>query len=359
MDIAVPVVFDAAGYATAAIWVPNAHNGGGTYDPEGWGYPYRIVAHTIEGSANPGMIEAHQSPPQLWYRPATRVLYQTIPLSRSGFAMWQPPYAAHYTNKARAVQVEIDGFSADTADWPVEWLNNIAWDVIAPICRWVATFGGGGSIDLARAPAPGPIPGSASVDAPQRMTEQEWAVFTGFCSHRHIPGNGDRWDTGSLDTPRIAGHAALIIAGQIADTPGRTAPGAQEDDMAVIIRLEAPGDPQHGTLFATDGVHKIALASMDQVQARLDSGAARKQANGAAWANWSLDQVRGLATVDEWTFAGMPAQVAAAVGARVDQAFADLPTRIARAITAAYGPNPRPAPPDRPTPPNPTDQGAT
>lgn len=212
----------ADGLVGHAIWVPNARNGGGTYDPDGWGYPWRVVAHTIEGSASPGMIAGHPYPPHLWYDPATRVLYQTVPLGRSAFALYQAGDAPHYTNKARALQVEIAGHAADTAVWPTEWCDNIAEDVIVPFCEWAAMQGG--QIDLLGfIPDPGPIPGSATADAPQRLTPDQWAALRSMCGHRHVPMGDDHWDPGGLDLRRIARHAAIIIGAQL-DQLGDTMP---------------------------------------------------------------------------------------------------------------------------------------
>jgi hypothetical protein len=205
-----------AGVMSEAQWVPNTRNGGGTYDPDGFGYPWRIVLHTIEGSANASVIAGHQYPPHLWYDPPSRALYQTVPFSRSGFALYQAPDAPHYTNRARAIQVELSGRAAEAGNWPLPWLDAITEDVVVPICQWVASQGG--SINLNHAPPPGAIPGSATEDAPQRMSPDGWARFDGVCSHRHVPMGDSHWDTGGLDTPRIAAHAALTVGGQLAET---------------------------------------------------------------------------------------------------------------------------------------------
>lgn len=217
------------GIVEHAEWVANARNGGGTYDPEGFGYPWRIVLHTVEGSANRSVIAAHPYVPHLWYDPPSRKLYQTVPLSRSAFALYQGD--GHYTNKARALQVEINGRAAETASWPQEWLDNITADVVVPLCQWVATYQGA-QIDLAWAPAPGAIAGSASEFAPQRVSEGIWAVNSGLYSHRHVPQN-DHWDTGGLDTPRIAAHARLLIAGML---PGTTTPEGEDDLPDYLLR---------------------------------------------------------------------------------------------------------------------------
>lgn len=311
-----PVVFDAAGYGNPerVTWVQNAANGGGTYDPEGWGYPWRIVAHTIQGSANPATIATHRAPPQLWYNPIIRAMWQTIPLSRAGLALWQDPNGVHYTNKARAIQVELHGYSEETAGWPQEWLDNITFDLIVPICQWVAKQGA--SIDLCAAPAPGPIGGSAAADAPQRMTDAQWAVCNTLVSHRHVPQNADRWDTGSLDTPRIAQHAALIIGGMLDSIPGRST--GRDLDVAVLVQVQAPGDPLHESVWVCNGLFKRLIVSAAEIDDLIATGQVTKQPNGAAYVSWPVEKIRGMATIDEWSIAGMPGAVLAAVGRSPD-----------------------------------------
>lgn len=306
------VEFDAIGLGNSprVEWVVNDFNGGGTYDPEGWGYPWRIVLHTIQGSADPNTIRTHRAPPQLWYNPATRRMWQTILLSRSGFAMWQG--VGHYTNKARAIQVELHGYSEETAGWPQEWLDNITYDVIVPICRWIARYTGA-SIDLTQAPPPGAIGGSAAEDAPQRMSEQQWAIFNGLCSHRHVPQNGDRWDTGELDTPRIAEHARLVIAGLIANDPGPL----EDDDMTLLVQVQAPGDPLHESMWAVNGVFKRPIRTFEEVELMWSVGLAKKVGDNG-WLTWTVAQLQPYATVDEWTLAGMPQAVATSVNQRID-----------------------------------------
>jgi hypothetical protein len=159
------------------------------------------------------MIAGHPYPPHLWYQPATRALYQTVPFERHAFALERPD-GAIATNAACALQVEIGGRAAETPNWPDEWLTNIAEDVIVPMCRFVASRGG--SIDLLDTPEPGAIGGSASSSAPQRMSVERWRNFRGICGHRHVPSN-EHWDPGALNVDRIAAHAALIIGQQLVD----------------------------------------------------------------------------------------------------------------------------------------------
>jgi hypothetical protein len=234
------VTITSDGIVQQAEWVANARNGGGTYDPNAFGYPWRIVLHTVEGSASVSVIRGHLYPPHLWYDPPTRRLYQTVPLSRSAFALYQALDAPYLTNRARALQVEINGRAAETADWPIEWLDNVTNDIVVPLCQWVAQTQGA-SIDLSFAPEPGPIPGSAREDAAQRVAPGTWALTSGLYSHRHVPMGDDHWDTGGLDTPRIAAHARLIIAGLLgaATTPK---PGGPEVAEAYFNKRPVPWD---------------------------------------------------------------------------------------------------------------------
>lgn len=215
------IKYDSNGYAqltptgqakgVQVIWVPNARNSGGTYADDGIDYPYRVVWHQIQGGANPDVISNHSSPPHLWYASQKRILYQTVPLSRSAFALYQASNAPYKTNKARAIQIELDGYSNFVASEPIEWLQNIAEDVLAPICSWVDDQGYQINLDLI--PPPWVIPGSAYPNAPQRFEPTYWAKFNGTCAHANVPMGDDHWDTGALDIWWIAEHAKLYIAG--------------------------------------------------------------------------------------------------------------------------------------------------
>lgn len=205
-------VIDSYGIVSTAEWVYNSHNGGGTYATD-INYPWRITWHEIQGSANKSVIEGHASPPHLWYAPSTRKLYQTVPLSRSAFALYHASDAPYETNKARTIQIELEGYSDYVANEPDEWLNRIAEDVLVPICQWVAEQGG--SIELLNTPGPFAIPGSARADAPQRFTPEQWRDFNGVCCHAHVPMGDDHWDTGAMDIQRISQHAAYIIGGML------------------------------------------------------------------------------------------------------------------------------------------------
>lgn len=192
-------------------WVPNNRNSGGTYADDGIDYPWRLVYHEIQGGTNPGVIGSHPYPPHIWYSADRRILFQTVPLARSAFALYQASTAPYRTNKARAIQVELEGYSDFVANEPMRWLDNIAEDVLIPVAQWVATQGG--SLDILNLPEPWQVPGSAYTDAPQRFEPTQWAKFNGVCAHANVPMGDDHWDTGAMDIWRISQHAALLIAG--------------------------------------------------------------------------------------------------------------------------------------------------
>jgi len=213
------IEYDSSGYArvtergkqlgVTVQWVDNPRNAGGTYGDDGIDYPFRLVYHEIQGTANPSGIAVHPYPPHLWYRAAARTLYQTVRLARSAFALYQGSDAPYRTNKARAIQVELEGYSDFVANEPESWLNNIAEDVLIPVAQWVATQGR--SLEILNLPQPWSIPGSAYENAPQRFTPEAWRDFNGICAHANVPMGDDHWDTGAMDIWRISQHAAYLI----------------------------------------------------------------------------------------------------------------------------------------------------
>lgn len=191
-------------------WVTNARNGGGTYGTDFYPYPWRLLMHTMEGWLSEGTAGRHPYPPHLWYSPRTRERFQTVPLDRSAFALYQDNNGEHYTNKACCIQVEIEGWASEASEWPQAWLDYLVDDVVVPIIVTLRTQLGG-DINLSNIADIGAIPGSANAYAPQRMLpESEWADFDGLCSHRHVPQN-DHWDTGGLNLHYVAWRAAKIL----------------------------------------------------------------------------------------------------------------------------------------------------
>lgn len=221
------IIYDQDGYArvtergrqlgVSVQWVPNDRNSGGTYADDGVDYSTRLVYHEIQGGANYSVIEEHPYPPHTWYSADRRILFQTVPLSRSAFALYQAGSAPYRTNKARAIQVELEGYSDFVANEPQQWLDNIAEDVLIPVCTWAHNYSPGGPIDLLKLPDPWQVPGSAYTDAPQRFSPDRWAKFNGVCAHANVPMGDDHWDTGAMDIWRISQHASYLIAGLLAE----------------------------------------------------------------------------------------------------------------------------------------------
>lgn len=191
-----------------AVQVENGRRGGGSYKAGSW----KLVIHEIQGSANPAVIKNHAYPPHLWYDPATRALYQTVPLTRHAFAL-ERRGGDPETNAARALQVEVAGYSSASADEPQQWLDDLAGDVVIPCCQFVASQGG--QIILSRFSTSFVYSGAAYYTSPNRMPWAEWADFPGLTGHAWVPGNS-HWDPGAMDLARVATHAAIRVGEQLA-----------------------------------------------------------------------------------------------------------------------------------------------
>jgi hypothetical protein len=220
-------------------WVPNDRNGGGTYAHG----PARIVLHTMEGWLNAGTAAAHRYPPHLWASPRTGLKLQTVPLHRSAFALYQGD--GPYTNKAGALQVEIEGFAAEAGSWGDDYLVWLAQHVVVPLCRWAADAGS--PINLDHVPPIGTIGGSASEHAPQRLSYDAWNHLDGLCSHRHVPDN-DHWDTGTLNIPRLVELSKELLGGY---SPGGTVdpPPAKPRTRRAPVVIPATQRPGAGLIY--------------------------------------------------------------------------------------------------------------
>lgn len=286
-----------------AIWVPNDHQGGGTYAPEAI-TQWKICGHEIQGDDRLDMIASHQSPPHTWYDPVSRDHHQTVPLNRSAFALY------HYsgrreTNKALCLQVEIAGFSAAVADEPTSVLTNIAVDVIVPYCAFVAEQGS--RIDLTHVSGPFSFPGSASESHPQRMSDDAFQRFDGLTGHAFTPQN-EHWDPGAMDLIRIAGHAAQIIGGLLS-----SAVFSLEDDMAILVN-------NGGQIWATNGIIKIMKSDPAMLIAEISAGVYGDPNKYLLNGQLHIDPtpnaygvIKDAMTVDEWGIASMPDRVGAAL----------------------------------------------
>jgi len=194
------------------------------------GYPARVTWHTMEGWLSVATTLAHRAPPQLWASPRTRLKVQSIPLVYAGMATYyQRGYPYDPDVVTNHVQVELEGFAGQTHTWPVEWLDWVADEVLVPIMRFYRHHG------IAFDPLAGPhmpgeaMGGSAADDAPQRMGWNTWARFNAQGGHRHVPGNGDRWDPGPLDALHIGRRALAVLGGGATPAPQPQHPSGAND----------------------------------------------------------------------------------------------------------------------------------
>jgi peptidoglycan hydrolase-like protein with peptidoglycan-binding domain len=159
--------------------------------------PKRLVLHTTETDGGAlAMAKSHPYPPQLWADPETKEKYQCISLDRAGYALARR--TSVQTNRAGAVQIEIIGRAATTQDWPTEWLDWLADEVIGPVCK-VAGINHNHFKDFKGA-GEGIVLATAS--SPIRMSEAEWMAWDGICAHQNVPTN-DHWDVGNLNIQYI------------------------------------------------------------------------------------------------------------------------------------------------------------
>lgn len=220
------------------------HSGGGSYGD----YPWRVVWHTVEGGISEDMARAHRSPPHLWVDPSRGLKLQTVPLDRSSYAMWDQGDYPYRTNKARAIQIEIAGHATEAGGWSDAYLRFLALEVLVPIVDFIRSQGG--TFDYGSCPDPAgseQIGGSSLESAPQRFGWETWHHFNSHCGHRHVTGNGDRYDPGLLDLCKI---------GEIAQ--GHKGPLGPPIESILTSMAYVVQDPD-GTMWVVNPPFKLAL----------------------------------------------------------------------------------------------------
>lgn len=212
---------------------------GGTYDPEGEGYPWRFVGHSTE-SRNMPDVANHPYPPQLWLCYETGQKIQTINLLRSAYALWQSPTAPYYTNRARAVQCEFVGYAEESSSWSDDKLHWFAENAIVEFVRFVRVQGS--DVDLVTVPPLGVVSMSATADAPQRLDPRVWAFGPiGYVTHRNVPMGDDHWDM--MAPPEKMLRFARQILGEAPDStiPVPTQPRRKRANMEFALRKRPSG----------------------------------------------------------------------------------------------------------------------
>jgi hypothetical protein len=177
------------------------------------GYAWAFVLHSTESP--PGSIDGINNlfrakpcnAPHLTIDPmGTRRRVQYIPWTWSACAL-KPGRSGWQTNRGRAVQLEICGYSRVSQDWSDDCLWQIA-DVI------VDCMADGVPINPHNIPDMGSLSGIlATENAPQRMSPEDWQAFDGVCAHVYLPFN-DHWDCGKVNSRRIQELVFEILGGQ-------------------------------------------------------------------------------------------------------------------------------------------------
>lgn len=218
---------------------------GGTYRlPDA---PWRMVWHTTE--AVPSTVDGarsmainHDNPPHLWAWFAEDWVGQTVPLSRSAYALLHK--TAVETNSAHAIQCEVIGLASKdplnqpaVADWMGERVLGPILDAGVPI-----------NVDI--------VAPSGGQNEVTRMTAKAWLEFNGQCGHANVPDNF-HWDPGRADYARI-GRAAK----------GEDSFFMTEDDKTImrnIIRQEFYGDSGAHTEGLTPIIRKEVQAIIEEM----------------------------------------------------------------------------------------------
>lgn len=238
------------------IWLPgfervdSAHGKGGTMDADA---EPKWVGHATQGySKDPAYQAAHHpTPPQIWCTPPSHPLsprrrIQIIPLNRSGFALKHHPGDPE-TNKAGAIQVEIEGYSVnfdqlpddDPMELTDEDLDWLATEVVEPMCK-----------------ATGVNPSLYyRTDVVTRMDWHTWKSYNGLCMHRNVPGNDH------TDAPLDLAHISKVMVGNHTDPP-------MEEIMAadfLLISATTPDYPTGAVFLNRWGRNPVRLTG-DQVQ---------------------------------------------------------------------------------------------
>lgn len=176
-----------------ALWLPNARRHLISSRP---GRRYadavekKMLLHTTEGTTIAGAIAAYRDyPPHLIYKPAGREVVQHIPLNLASYAL-----RSSVSEGDGVVQLEIVGFSVNSAGRSDGWLRNLAEDVLAPVARlWPYEL---------QAPVFYDSNGGYGEASPSRFSRTGWDEYSGLVGHQHSPGDA-HWDPGPIDADKL------------------------------------------------------------------------------------------------------------------------------------------------------------
>lgn len=236
-----------AGIMPDFIQVDSIRRPGNPYaDPSYYPYKAVLLMHmTVGMSLSENYVKNHTVPPQDWYDVYTDTGYQTLDLDMGGYALYQPQYGYHWTNKHRyMLQTELVGIPVvNQRTYTDDQCRKIAERVIVPKVKWLRSIGE--DIDLSQVTQVFDSSGSASVTWPGRMSEQEMADFNGLMQHITAWGN-DHWDCSVENLQLMAYHAKTIL------TPE---PKEDEFDMKHFYDTD-------GTLWVVEGLNATPMGAL-------------------------------------------------------------------------------------------------
>lgn len=217
------------------VWIPGydivqGKKSGGTWMA---GAAPKYVGHTTEGlSRYPhSSAAAHPWPPQLWYCPAhhpyrPRARIQIIPLNRSGYALAHPSGTPE-TNRAGAIQCEVEDFASKTPSWSRYSLDAYVDDVIVPVCELAA-------IDP-RNYFPTTGVDGYGVNGAVRQVAGVMIPFNGLSVHANWHAN-DHYDQGPINQLYVSMRATEILYPAQPPTPAPPTPsGPSPEEVAEFL----------------------------------------------------------------------------------------------------------------------------
>jgi hypothetical protein len=189
---------------------PAVKTGGSFVD----GVPFRGVLHTTESkSFAPSSTDYggwHKSYPHftLVERSGGVTMYQHIPIDTAARAL-RNARGGVQTNRARAIQIEIVGRAAESAQMPEAKL-----DALSRWMRWVEEQTG------VRRKAPLEFRGGEAygLQGAGRMSNQDWLVFDSWCGHQHVPEN-THWDPGKINIAELLRRGAVPEPAEVVPAP--------------------------------------------------------------------------------------------------------------------------------------------
>jgi hypothetical protein len=153
-------------------------------------FPWRGVLHTTEGNTIQAAIDEFRKNnndfPHFTIDPNAGKIVQHISLSVGSRALGDKGVAA---NAAHAIQIEMVGLAKDTPTWGAGKLAFVR-SVMRQIEGLVPVPQRSGLQFLDAA--------GVNHNPKNRMNAGQWASFSGWCGHQHVPGD-NHWDPGAID----------------------------------------------------------------------------------------------------------------------------------------------------------------